>query len=152
MGNFYAQVNFYSHGDAVKAFCNIQNCQIYESGCELDLCFASVVIYGCKPYIPRYMLDYRPPRAPLIPWTIPASDYGVPSSRFSRGLLVCYLDEEHSTYSDANYRRAFIEDDKDETCKDESSKEDVQETKPHQVLDNNVSCSVLTNNANHHLP
>jgi len=102
--------------------------------------------------MPRYMLDYRPPRDPLIPWAIPTNDCGVPYLRFSRGLPVCYLDEEHPTYSNTHYRRAFIEDDKEETCKDEFSNEDVLMIKPNQVLDNNVSCSVLTDNANHHLP
>jgi len=67
MGDFYARVNFYLHRDAVNAFCTLQGRHIYEGCCELDLNVASEVICRCKPYIPRYMLDYRPPRAPLIP-------------------------------------------------------------------------------------
>ena len=79
MGDFHARVNFYSHKDAVTAFCKLQGRQIYEGCCELDLYFASEVICRCKPYILRHMLDYRPPRAPLIPWTIPINVDGVPS-------------------------------------------------------------------------
>ena len=41
---------------------------IYEGCCELDLYFASESVCGCKPYIPRYKLDYKPPKTPLIPW------------------------------------------------------------------------------------
>ena len=66
MGNFHARVNFYSHRD-VNAFCKIQGHQIYEGCYELDLYFASKVKCRCKPYICRYMLDYKPSRAPLIP-------------------------------------------------------------------------------------
>ena len=67
IGDFHAWVNFYSHNDAVNAFCKLQGHQIYEECCELDLYFASEDIWRCKPYIPRHMLDYRPPKAPLIP-------------------------------------------------------------------------------------
>jgi len=56
MGDFHARVNLCSN---VHAFCKLQGCQICE-GCELYLHFASEVICGCKPYIPRYMLDYEP--------------------------------------------------------------------------------------------
>lgn len=152
MGDFYARVNFYSHRDAVNAFCKLQGRQIYEGCCELDLYFASEVICRCKPYIPRYMLDYRPPRAPLIPSRILTDNYGVPSSRCSTRPLNCYLDKEHHAYSDANYRQTFIEDDKEKIFEKESSKEEVELTKPHQVLDTNVSCNVLSNNENRHLP
>ena len=72
------------------------------------------------------MLDYRPPRAPLIPWKIPINVYGVPSSRFSRGLPICYSDEEQPTWSNGNYRRVIIEDNKKEAYKEESNKEEVQ--------------------------
>jgi len=97
------------------------------------------------------MLDYRPPKAPLIPWTIPINVYGVPLSRFSRGLPIRYLDEGYSPYSDGNYRRVTIENN-EETFKEESNNEEVQVTKPHQVIDNIVSCSVLFDNAKHRLP
>ena len=36
--------------------------------------------------------------------------------------------------------------------KEESNNEEVQVTKPHPVIDNIVSCSVLFDNAKHHLP
>jgi len=35
MGDFNARVNFYSHKDAINAFCKFQGCQIYEGCCEL---------------------------------------------------------------------------------------------------------------------
>ena len=76
------------------------------------------------------MLDYRPPRAPLMPWTIPINVCGVPSSRFFRGLLICYLDEGYPAYSDGNYRRVTIEDNKEETFKEESNNEEVQVIDP----------------------
>ena len=63
MGDFHAPMNFYSHKDSVNAFCKLQGHQIYEECCELDLYFASEDIWRCKPYIPRHMLDYRPPKA-----------------------------------------------------------------------------------------
>ena len=53
---------------------------------------------------------------------------------------------------DANYRRAFIDDDKEETFEESSRTVAVQVTKRHQVVDNIVSCSVLFDHANHHLP
>jgi len=85
MADFYAAINFYSHGDVVKAFCKLQGHQIYEGCCELDLYFASEAIYGCKHYISRYMLDHQCPRAPLVSWAIPNNYYRVPYSRLSRG-------------------------------------------------------------------
>jgi len=84
------------------------------------------------------MLDYRPPRAHLIPWKIHVNDYGVPSSRFFRGLSICYLDEEQPIYFDGIYRQVIIEDHKEETFKEESNKKEVQVTKPQQVVDNIV--------------
>ena len=104
MDDFYARMNFYSHSDVVNAFCKLQCRQIYEGCCELELYFASEVICRCGPYIPRYMLDYRPPRAPLVLWRIPINDYGVSSSRCYTRPHNCYLDEEHPAYSDAKYR------------------------------------------------
>ena len=62
--------------------------------------------------------------------------------------MICYSNEEHPTYCDANYRRG---DDKEETFKADSSTKEVQVTKPYQVVDNIVSCSVLLESANHHL-
>ena len=67
-------------------------------------------------------------------------------------MLICYLDEGYPAYSDGNYRRVTIEDNKEETFKEESNNEEVQVTKPHQVVDNIVSCGVLFDNAKHHLP
>jgi len=84
------------------------------------------------------MLDYRPPRAPLIPWKIPINVYGVPSSRFSRELPICYSNEGYTTDSDENYRQAIIGDNKEETFKEKSKKEEVQVREPHQVIDNIV--------------
>jgi len=151
MSDFYARVNFYSYRDAVNAFCKLQGRHIYEHCCELDLYFTSEVIRRFKPYISRYMLDYRPPRAPLIPWKIPTNDYGVSSSRCYTRPRNCYLDEEHPTYSDANYRRAFVNDNNEKIFKKESSKEEFKLTKPYQVLDTNVLCNVLSDNENRHL-
>jgi len=45
-----------------------------------------------------------------------------------------------------------IEDNKEKTFKEKSNNKEVQVTKPHQVLDNIVSCGVLFDNAKHHLP
>ena len=84
MRDFHAQMNFYSHRDAVNSVCKLQGREIYEGCCELDLYFANEVICGCMPYIPMYMLDSKAPRAPLIPWKIFTNDYGVPSARFCR--------------------------------------------------------------------
>ena len=61
MGDFHARVNFYSYGDTVHAFCELQGRQIYDDCCELDLYFASEFICGCKPYIPHYMWDRELP-------------------------------------------------------------------------------------------
>ena len=97
------------------------------------------------------MLDYRPPRAPLIPWRIPTNDYRVSSSTCYTRPRNCYLDEEHPAYFDANYRRAFIKGNKEKIFEKESSKEEVKLTKP-QVLNTNVSCNVLSDNENRHLP
>ena len=99
------------------SFCKLQGRQIYKGCCELDLYFASEVICCCKPYIPRHMLDDKAPRSPLIPWKIPINVYGVPSSRFSRGLLICYSNERYPTYFNGNYRRVTIEDNKEETLR-----------------------------------
>jgi len=65
-----AWVNFYLPNDAIDAYYLLQGCQIYEGCCELDLYFAIEFICGCKPYIPRYKLDYKPPRTRLIPWQL----------------------------------------------------------------------------------
>jgi len=90
MRDFQAPLNFYSQRHPVNTFCMFQARQIYGSYCELDLYFASDVICRCKPYIPRYMLDHIPPRAPSIPWTILRSeDYRVPPLTFSRDPLSC---------------------------------------------------------------
>jgi len=43
----------------------------------------------------------------------------------------------------------IIEDNKEETLKEESNKKEVQVTEPHQVVDNIVSCSMLFDNAKH---
>jgi len=45
-----------------------------------------------------------------------------------------------------------IEDNKEKTFKEESNNEEVQVTEGHQVIDNIVSHSVLSDNAKHHLP
>ena len=66
-------------------------------------------------------------------------------------MPIRYLDEGYSPYSDGNYRRVTIENN-EETFKEESNNEEVQVTKPHQVIDNIVSCSVLFDNAKHRLP
>jgi len=45
-----------------------------------------------------------------------------------------------------------IEDNKEETFKEESNNEEVQVTKPHPVIDNIASYGMLFDNAKHHLP
>jgi len=45
-----------------------------------------------------------------------------------------------------------IENNKEETSKEESNNEEVQVTKPHLVIDNIDSCGMLFDNAKHHLP
>ena len=123
MRDFQAPLNFYSQRDAVNTFCMFQARQIYGSYCELDLYFASDVICRCKPYISRYMLDYRPPRAFLIPWTFPhTKGYWVPPLTFSRDPLSCNLDETHLTHGGG----AHTKQDKGETVNKESSKEEKQ--------------------------
>lgn len=84
-----------------------------------------------KPYIPGYMLDYEPLRAPLIPWQLCTEDYMIPSSTLSRDPLSCNLDEAHLTYVGV----AYIKKDKVGTVKEESTKEEVQLAKDliHQV-------------------
>ena len=84
-----------------------------------------------KPYIPRYMLDYEPLRGPLIPWQLCNEDYMIQSSMLSRDPLSCNLDETHLTYVGV----AYIWNDKGETVKEESTKEEVQLAKDvmHQV-------------------
>jgi len=49
IGEFHTRVNFYSPRDAVTAFCKLQERQIYEDCCELDLYFASefILVAGC---------------------------------------------------------------------------------------------------------
>jgi len=117
MGDFHAQVNFYLHGNVVHAFYKLQCRQIYKGYCELDLYFASKVICACKPYIPRYMLDFEPPSAPLIPWQLCTEDYRVPRPTLSRDTLSCNVDETHLTYG----RRAYTKEGKGETVKKEST-------------------------------
>ena len=56
---------------------------MYDNCCELDLYLASEIICACKPYIPRCMLDYEPPRAILIPLNLLIKDYRVLSSTLS---------------------------------------------------------------------
>ena len=77
------------------------------------------------------MLDYEPPRPPLIPWQLLTKDYRVPPLTLSRDPLSCNLDETHLTYGEG----AHIKEDKGETAKEESTKEEVQLAKDvmHQV-------------------
>jgi len=60
MGDVHARVNFCSPKDAINAYCLLEDCQIYEGCCELDLYFTSAFICVCKFSIPRCKLDYKP--------------------------------------------------------------------------------------------
>jgi len=64
-------------------------------------------------------------------------------------LQICQSDEGYLPYSDGNYRRVTIEDNKEKTFKEESNNEEVQVTEPHQVVDNivsNAACYLIMQN------
>ena len=71
LGDVHTRINFYSPEDATDTYCLLQGCHIYEGCCEVNLHFASKFISAFNPYIPRYQLDYNPPRTPLISWQLP---------------------------------------------------------------------------------
>jgi len=68
------------------------------------------------------MLDYEPPRAPLIPAKLLTEDYKVPPSTLSSDLVSCNFDQTHPTYD----RGVYIKEDKGEIVNKESPKEEVQ--------------------------
>jgi len=116
----------------------------YEGCCELDFYFASEPICGCKPYIPRYKLDYKPPRTPLIPWQLPTRDYNDPSRRSSGKRQTSYWKIDSIYYG--RDREFIIEDKKEETFEDENMEANVQVIEYHQLPDiksNDVNNTLL---------
>ena len=115
----------------------LQGCQIYKGCCELDLYFASEFICGCEPYIPRYKLDYKPPRTSLIPWQLPTRDYRDSSLMSSRRQPTSYLHETdlNSICYDAHDRTFIIEGNKEKTLEDEYMNRDVQVQEHGQLSD-----------------
>ena len=100
----------------------------------------SSFICGCKPYIPRYKLAYKPPRTPLIPWQLPTRDYKDSSLRSSGRQPTSYLNEtdSNSICYDAHDRRFIVEVKKEETVEDEHMKGDVKVQGHGQLSDINV--------------
>jgi len=90
------------------------------------LYFASESICGCKPYIPTYKPDYRPPRTPLIPWQLPTRDYNKLSRRYFGNRPTSYWKTDSIYYE--HDREFILEDKEEETLEDENIEAKVQVT------------------------